>query len=78
MAIGGNSSYIPAVRVSIWNRKLKLSGPIHNVPREVLWMPEQAAARFLDCPQAFIYVPVAEQGGTVYLDELLRELGEID
>lgn len=78
MAIGGNSSYIPAVRVSIVRRKLKLSGPIHNVPKEVIWMPEQAAARFLDCPQAFIYVPVSEQGGTVYLDELLRELGEVD
>lgn len=78
MAIAGNSSYIPAVRVSLYQRKLKLSYPIHNVPREVLWMPEQAAARFIDCPNDFIYVAISEGGGIYFLHDLLVEDGLID
>lgn len=78
MAIAGNSSYIPAVRVCIYDRQLKLCPPFHNVPREVLWMPEQAAARFVDCPDAYIYVPTSDGGGTIYLSELLEEMDMID
>ena len=78
MAIAGNSSYIPAVRVSIYRRALILHPPIHNVPREVLWMPEQAAARFVDCPDAYLYVPTSDEGGTIYLSDLLEELDMID
>lgn len=75
MAIAGNSTYIPAVRVSLHNRRLKLWPPIHNVPREVLWYPEVAAAMFVDDPNAFLYVPTSDEGGTIYLAELLEEMG---
>ena len=78
MAIAGNSSYIPAVRVSIYNRALILHPPIHNVDRRVLWMPEQAAARFIDCPGSYIYVPTSDEGGTIYLSDLLEEMDMID
>ncbi len=78
MAIAGNSAYVPAVRVCIRNRGLKLCPPIHNVPKQVLWMPEQAAAHFIDNPKAYIYVPTSDHGGTVYLAELLQELDMID
>lgn len=78
MAIAGSGGYIPAVRVSIYRRALILHPPIHNVPREVLWMPEQAAARFVDCPNAYLYVPTADEGGTIYLHDLLEEMDMID
>lgn len=62
---------------------MKLQYPFHNVPREVAWHPEHAAAYFLDradegCGGPGIYVPLAEWGGTGYLYELLVEVGLID
>lgn len=78
MAIAGNSAYVPAVRVSIYQRKLRQSQIAHNVPRSVLWQPEDAAAHFADEPSAFIYVPTMENGGTHYLAALLVEMGLID
>lgn len=78
MAIAGNSSYVPAVRVSLYNRKLRLAQIAHNVPREVLWQPLFAAAYFVDNPAAYIYVPTAENGGIHYLHDLLVEMGLID
>lgn len=78
MAISGSGGWIPSVRVSLWQRRMKLSPPFHNVPPEAVWMPEQAAARFIDDPNAFIYVPVREGGGLDYLHDLLVELDLID
>lgn len=78
MAIAGSGGWIPSVRVSLQRRKLKLSPPFHNVPPEACWMPEHAAAKFIDDPAAFIYVPVRDGGGLDYLDELLVELDLID
>jgi len=78
MAIAGSGGWIPSVRVSLRQRQLQLSPPFHNVHPSQVWLPEQAAARFLDCPQAFIYVPVSEHGGLDYLHELLVELDLID
>ena len=78
MAIEGEGGRIPSVRVYIYRRQLELSPPIHNVPTRMVWMPEQAAARFIDDPTAYIYVPTGEQGGTVYLSALLKEMGIID
>ena len=78
MAIAGNSSYVPAVRVCIYQRRLRQSQIAHNVPRSVLWQPDDAAARFIDDPKAFIYVPTMENGGTHYLAALLVELDMID
>lgn len=78
MAIAGNSSYVPAVRVSIYQRKLRQSSIAHNVPRMVLWQPDDAAARLIDVPDAHIYVPTMENGGTHYLAALLVELDLID
>lgn len=78
MAVSGSGGWIPAVRVYIYRRKLVFSGYMHNVPREVIWLPEQAAARFIDCPDAYIYVPTSQDGGTIYLAELLKEVGLID
>ena len=75
MAIAGSGGWIPSVRVSICRRTLKLHPPIHNVPSTVVWMPELAAAHFVDDPDAFIYVPTSEGGGVIYLSELLREMG---
>lgn len=74
MAISGAGGWIPSVRVSLYNRTLILSPPIHNVPPSQIFMPEQAAAYFVDNPKAFIYVPVGEGGGTIYLAELLEEM----
>lgn len=78
MAISGSGGWIPSARVSIRNRQLILHPPFHNVPASVVWMPEQAAAHFIDDPLAYIYVPVSDGGGTVYLCELLVEMGVID
>jgi hypothetical protein len=78
MAIEGEGGKVPSVRVYIYNRKLKLSPPIHNVPTSTVWQPEDAAGRFFDEPRAYIYVPTSENGGTVYLAALLREMGLID
>ena len=75
MAISGAGGWIPSVRVSLHNRTMILSPPIHNVPPNQVFMPEQAAAYFFDNPKAFIYVPVGENGGTIYLAELLEEMG---
>jgi len=78
MAIAGSGGWIPSVRVSLRQRHLQLSPPFHNVHPSQVWLPEQAAARFIDCPQAFIYVPVSEHGGLDYLHDLLVELGLVD
>lgn len=78
MAISGSGGWVPAVRVSVSRRQLRLSRPIHNVPPEVVWHPEDAAAHFVDDPKAYIYVPVRDHGGTAYLIELLEEMGIID
>lgn len=78
MAIAGNSSYVPAVRVCLYERRLVQSSIAHNVPRQVLWQPEQAAARFVDEPRAYIYVPTMEGGGVHYLADLLVEMDLID
>ena len=78
MAIAGSGGWIPSVRVSLNHRQLQLSPPFHNVHPSQVWLPEQAAARFIDCPKAFIYVPVSEHGGLDYLHELLVELDLID
>ena len=69
---------MPAVRVSIYRRKLRQSSIAHNVPRMVLWQPDDAAAKFIDDPDAYIYVPTMENGGTHYLAALLVELDLID
>lgn len=78
MAISGSGGWTPSVRCTIYNRKLKLGGPIHNVPKSVTHHPEVAAAILELNHKAFIYVPVAEDGGTVYLNELLIEKGLVD
>lgn len=78
MAISGSGGWIPAVRVSLYNRQLRLHPPFHNVDPMVVWLPEQAAAKFVDDPHAFIYVPTSEGGGTMYLAELLEEMDLID
>ena len=78
MAIAGSGGWISSVRVVVRDRKLILSGYIHNVHPAAVWMPEQAAAHFLDNPAAYIYVPVSQGGGTVYLADLLAELDVID
>lgn len=78
MAIAGSGGHPSSVRVVLRNRKLVLTGYIHNVHPSAVWMPEWAACKFYDDPKAYIYVPVAEGGGTVYLAELLREMDLID
>lgn len=50
----------------------------HNVPPEVCWMPEDAAAHFLDDPNAYIYVALVDNGGMGHLHDLLVELDVID
>lgn len=66
------------MRVSLRQRQLQLSPPFHNVHPSQVWLPEQAAARFIDCPKAYIYVPVSEHGGLDYLHDLLVELDLVD
>lgn len=83
MAIAGSGGWLPSARVSIHRRQMRLQYPFHNVPREVVWHPEHAAAFFLDRAEdgekhAGIYVPLTEWGGTEYLYELLVEVGLID
>lgn len=78
MAIAGSGGWTPSVRVCIYNRRLVLSGCIHNVPAKVVWLPEKAAAKFAEDPKAYIYVPTSDDGGTVHLAKLLQEMGLID
>lgn len=78
MAISGGGDFIPAVRVCIRHRQLRQTYPQHNVHRSKVWMPEQAAARFLDCPDDWIYVAIVDEGGVSYLWELLVEVGLLD
>lgn len=78
MAIAGSGGWIPSVRVSLWQRKLKQAQIAHNVPPEACWFPEHAAAKFIDDPQAYIYVPIRDGGGLDYLHDLLVELDLID
>jgi hypothetical protein len=78
MAIAGSGGWIPSVRVVVRTRKLILCGYMHNVPPEVVFMPLQAAAHFVDKPDAYIYVAVKDEGGTVFLNDLLREMDLID
>lgn len=78
MAISGSGGWTPSVRCTIYRRKLKLTGPIHNVPKSVTHHPEAAAELLVQDHRAFIYVPVAEDGGTVRLNEILVEKGLVD
>lgn len=78
MAISGSGGWTPSVRVFIYNRKLTLSGFIHNVPKSVTYPPEVAAQKFVENPDAIFYATVAEDGGTVRLAYLLEELGLVD
>lgn len=55
-----------------------LGKPFHNVHPLVVWQPEYAAAHFVDDPKAYIYVPLADNGGVQYLSELLVEMDIID
>lgn len=78
MAISGSGGWTPSVRCFIYNRQLKLGGPIHNVPKSETHSPHLALTLFIENPKAYIYVPVADDGGTVRLAELLLEEGMID
>lgn len=78
MAIAGSGGWIPSVRVCIRHRTLKQAQIAHNVPQEACWMPEQAAAKFIDDPHAYIYVSIRDGGGLDYLYDLLVELDLID
>lgn len=78
MAISGSGGWIPCVRVSIYKRRLRLAQIAHNVYPSQVWMPEQAAARFVDCPDAYIYVPIRDGGGVEYLHDLLVEMDLIE
>jgi hypothetical protein len=75
MAISGSGGWTPSVRVSVRNGKMKLGGPIHNVPKSATHLPLTALEKFIDNPKSYIYVAVADEGGTVELDRLLREHG---
>lgn len=77
-AISGSGGWIPSARVSLRGRQLELHPPFHNVPPAACWLPEHAAARLIDCPDAFIYVPLRDGGGLDYLHDLLEELDMID
>jgi hypothetical protein len=66
------------VRVCIHDRTLQLATIAHNVPPSVCWQPEQAAAHFVDDPDAFIYVSTFRWGGVHYLHALLVEMDLID
>lgn len=78
MAISGSGGWIPSVRLRVRGRKVLLDQISHNVPPEVCWHPEHAAAYFIDNPDAYIYVATFRWGGVHYLNDLLRELDLID
>lgn len=78
MAVSGAGGWLPAVRVYVYNRQLKLGGYAHNVPPQVIWEPLYAAAYFYDNPSyPGIYVGTVG-GGTIELAELLEEMDVID
>lgn len=78
MAVSGAGTWKPAVRVYVYNRQLKFSGYMHNVPPEVVCDPEYAAGYFYDNPsRPGIYVGTVG-GGTIYLSQLLQEMDIID
>lgn len=78
MAIAGSGGWIPSTRVCVRGRELVRDKPDCNVHPSVVWRPEDAAAYFLDKPNAYIYVPISDFGGVFYLEDLLVELDVVD
>lgn len=78
MAISGSGGWTPAVRCYVYNRQLRFSGYMHNVPPQIVADVEYAAGYFFDDPsRPGLYIPTVG-GGTIYLAELLQEMDVID